>query len=224
MIEKLENIFNYSFKNKELLYAAMTHSSFAHENNTENYERLEFLGDSVLSIVISSFIFNKFKDLREGRLTSIRSSLVNEKRLCEVGKKLGLHEYIRLGIGEIKSGVSNNPSIIADCFEAVLGAIYLDGGHEPAVNFVHRAFGSLLTNVDPYVVDAKSQLNMVVQAKWKNNPTYHVTGSFGPESCKIFEIEVRVNNKPLAKGTGLSKKEAEDNAASSYLASFRSKQ
>ncbi len=219
-MKALEEKLNYSFKNEKLLINALTHSSYANEarDGITSNERLEFLGDSVLSIVVSEFIYKKFKNLPEGELTKLRASLVCEKSLCQFSRELELGKYLRLGKGEEKSGGRERDSILADAFESVLAAIYLDGGFEKAKKHVMRFITNELKHTEDEVFkDYKTALQEIIQRNPEESVAYILTGETGPDHDKIFEIEVRLNSNTIGKGRGKSKKQAEQLAAKEAL-------
>ena len=216
----LQENLEYTFNNIALLENALTHSSYANEarNGIKSNERLEFLGDSVLSIIVSDYIFKEFSNIPEGDLTKIRASLVCEKSLCEFARELNLGEYLRLGKGEIKGGGRERDSILADAFEAVLAAIYLDGGVSAARNLVLRFISSELEQANDSVIkDYKTALQEIIQRNPEESVTYILTGESGPDHDKIFEVEVRLNSNIIGKGVGKSKKRAEQMAAMQAL-------
>lgn len=219
-MKSLEEKLQYSFKNKKLLLNALTHSSYANEtrDGISSNERLEFLGDSVLSIVVSEYIYKQFSNLPEGELTKLRASLVCEKSLCSFSKEMNLGEYLRLGKGEDKGGGRERPSILADAFEAVLAAIYLDGGFEKAKNHVIRFITGELKHTDDEVFkDYKTALQEIIQRNPEESVTYILTGETGPDHDKVFEVEVRLNSNTIGVGKGKSKKQAEQFAAKEAL-------
>ena len=219
-MKSLEEKLQYSFKNKKLLINALTHSSYANEtrDGISSNERLEFLGDSVLSIVVSEYIYKQFSNLPEGELTKLRASLVCEKSLCSFSKELNLGEYLRLGKGEEKGGGRERPSILADAFEAVLAAIYLDGGFENAKTHVMRFVKDELKHTDDEVFkDYKTALQEIIQRNPEESVTYILTGESGPDHDKVFEVEVKLNSNTIGRGKGKSKKQAEQFAAKEAL-------
>ncbi|MBO4733478.1 MAG: ribonuclease III [Clostridia bacterium] len=217
----LEDYLGYTFKNGKLLENALAHSSYANEvrGGVTSNERLEFLGDSVLSIIVSSYIYENFKKMPEGELTRLRSSLVCEKTLCGFSRKLNLGEFLLLGKGERKNGGANRDSILADAFEAVLAAIYLDGGINPARKFVMRFVTEELTSYDVIAdfKDYKTLLQEIVQRNPEESVQYYLTGESGPDHDKLFTVEVRLNSNTIGTGTGKSKKDAEEMAAKQAL-------
>ncbi len=216
----LEKNLKYTFKNKDLLINALTHSSYANETKTPlgSNERLEFLGDSVLSIIVSDYLFNTYKNTPEGELTKLRASLVCEKSLCTFSRELEIGKFLRLGRGEDKGGGRERNSILADAFEAVLAAMYLDGGYEIAKNHVLRFILAELENTDDEVFkDYKTALQEIIQRNPEESVSYFLTGENGPDHNKIFEVEVRLNSNVIGKGSGKSKKAAEQAAAKEAL-------
>lgn len=219
---------SYKFKNSSLLDQAFTHRSYLNEHKDqqlESNERLEFLGDAVLELIVSLYLYQKYPSLPEGQLTSLRSKLVQTKTLSLVAKKSGFNQKLKLSRGEKESEGHNNPSILADTFEALIGAIYQDGGFSKAYDFVAKMLllpaEKTLTDKLPY--DYKSHLQEIVQAKAKPSPTYKVIWSSGPDHNKIFKIAVFVGSKQLATGVGKSKQEGEQEAAKSALAILKVK-
>ncbi len=219
-MKALEQNLGYSFKNKNLLVNALCHSSYANEvrNGTTSNERLEFLGDSVLSVVVADYLYNNFKDLPEGELTKLRASLVCEKSLCTFSRELGLGEFLKLGKGEEKGGGRERDSILADAFEAVLAAMYLDGGMEIASKHVLRFILPELSHTDDEVFkDYKTALQEIIQRNPEETVSYILTAESGPDHNKMFEVEVHLNSNVIGKGKGKSKKAAEQSAAKQAL-------
>ena len=219
-MKPLEENLRYEFKNKKLLINALTHSSYANEarDGVSSNERLEFLGDSVLSIVVSEYIYKEFNNLPEGELTKLRASLVCEKSLCQFSRELELGKYLRLGKGEDKGGGRERDSILADAFEAVLAAMYLDGGFNVAKNHVMRFIKNELKHTDDEVFkDYKTALQEIIQKNPEESVTYILTKESGPDHDKVFEVEVRLNSNTIGKGIGKNKKQAEQSAAKEAL-------
>lgn len=221
-ISKLENKLKISFSNKDNLIHAFIHRSYLNENKkmglTSN-ERLEFLGDTVVSFIISSYLYNKFPKMTEGELTEIRSAVVNTKSLAKASVKLDLGSYLLLSRGEEESGGRTNITLLANTFEALTGAIYLEKGTETAMSFLEIF---LFPEIDEVVKeenykDHKSRLQEIVQEKKKISPEYKLIKAVGPDHAKEFEIAVFVDSKQLGKGSGRSKQEAEQNAAGAAL-------
>lgn len=207
--------FGYEFKDPRLLQTALSHSSYANEHHTQSNERLEFLGDSVLSIIVSDYLYKKFPQLSEGELTKIRASLVCESALSDFGREIKLNEMIKLGKGEKSTGGDQRNSIISDAFEAVLAAIYLDSGIKSAEKFVMRFITEHLG--DSSFKDYKTALQEVIQKNPEEKVGYFLTAEHGPEHDKSFTVEVRLNSNVIGTGTGHSKKAAEQQAAKSAL-------
>lgn len=220
-MKTFEDNLKYSFTNNNLLKNALTHSSYANEirNGVTSNERLEFLGDSVLSIIVSNYIYENFKKMPEGELTRLRSSLVCEKTLCGFSRKLNLGEFLLLGKGERKNGGAERDSILADAFEAVLAAVYLDGGIDPARQLVMRFIIPELKSYDVKAdfKDYKTLLQEIVQRNPEESVTYVLTKESGPDHNKEFTVEVRLNSNTIGTGTGKSKKDAEEMAAKQAL-------
>ena len=219
-MDGLEERLGYKFNNINLLKNALTHSSYANEvrGGFSSNERLEFLGDSVLSIVVSDYIYKHYPNMPEGELTKLRASLVCEKSLCAFSRELELGNYLMLGKGEEKGGGRERDSILADAFEAVLAAIYLDGGMEPArrhvMNFVLR---ELQHTDDEVFKDYKTALQELIQRNPEEAVSYILTGESGPDHDKEFTVEVRLNSNVIGRGTGKNKKRAEQMAAKEAL-------
>ncbi|MBP0957985.1 MAG: ribonuclease III [Oscillospiraceae bacterium] len=215
-----EEKIGYSFKNKNLLHEALSHSSYANEckKGRSSNERLEFLGDSVLSIVISEHLFSHFKHLPEGDLTKIRASLVCEKALFEFSKQISLGEFILLGKGEENTGGRNRPSIVSDAFEAVIAAVFLDGGMESAREYV---LGFIPKDLDKNsakkLQDYKTILQEIIQRNPEEKVEYVLRSQSGPDHDRHFVVEVCLNTNVIGHGEGHSKKQAEQQAAKEAL-------
>ena len=225
-ISRFEQLIGYTFRDKQLLVQAFTHSSFVNEqkiNKHPDYERLEFLGDAVLEMISSAYLFRKFPDKKEGEMSKMRASLVCEGALAFDAKELDLKSYILLGKGEEATGGRDKESIIADVMEAVIGALFLDGGIEQSKRFIDSY---ILTNTDAAVMfgDSKSMLQEVAQGENLGEVRYEICGESGPEHDKIFEVRVYVGDKNLGEGTGKTKKAAEQKAASQALLVLKNKQ
>lgn len=216
----LEEKIGYKFKNIKFLEVGVTHSSYANETKehvTYN-ERQEFLGDAVLSIIVSDYIFENYTKLPEGELTKLRASLVCEKSLCGFANELELGSFLRLGHGEELMGGRERPSILADAFEAVLAAIYLDGGIEPATKHVLRFITKALEHVENVAFkDYKTMLQEIIQKNPEERLTYALVGESGPDHDKRFEVDVMLNSNVIGHGIGKSKKSAEQIAAKEAL-------
>ncbi len=220
----LEKNLRYAFRNHALLEQALQHSSFVNElpdKGAENNERLEFLGDSVLSAVISHLLMVRFPKLNEGNLSKIRSGLVNESKLALIARRIHLGEFIRLGRGEMNSGGQDKSSILADGLEALMAAVYLDGGFDRVYGVISDHFSDLLDiiSVSEENQDFKSRIQEIAQATVKLQPEYHVINESGPDHDKTFEVELVIGSIS-AQGTGKSKKAAEQAAARQALEIF----
>ena len=215
-----EEKIGYTFKNKNLLHEALSHSSYANEckKGRNSNERLEFLGDSVLSIVISEHLFNHFKHLPEGDLTKIRASLVCEKALFEFSKQISLGEFILLGKGEENTGGRTRPSIVSDAFEAVIAAVFLDGGMESAREYV---LGFIPKDLDKNsakkLQDYKTILQEIIQRNPEEKVEYVLRSQSGPDHDRHFVVEACLNTNIIGHGEGHSKKQAEQQAAKEAL-------
>lgn len=227
MLEELEKSLKLKFKNKDLIKTAFVHRSYLNEHPDEaisHNERLEFLGDSILGFIVSEYLFERFPSSSEGDLTNFRSALVNASSLASVSGELGLGEHLLLSKGEEATGGRQRQYLLANTFEAFLGALYLDLGIEPARKFVHTY---LLPNIDQIIdkklyKDFKSLLQEKAQEKLSTTPIYKVLGEEGPDHSKIFKMGVYFGEKLVAEGSGASKQKAEQAAAESALANFPS--
>lgn len=219
-MNSLEEKLGYKFKNRKLLENALTHSSYANEvrNGSTSNERLEFLGDSVLSIIVSDHIYKNFPKLPEGELTRMRASLVCEKSLCGFSRELEVGRYLLLGKGEDKGGGRERDSILADAFEAILAAIYLDGGMEPARKHALRFVLRELDHTEDEVFkDYKTALQEIIQRNPEEAVSYILTDETGPDHDKSFTVEVHLNSNVIGMGVGKNKKQAEQMAAKQAL-------
>ena len=221
-MEKLEAKIGYSFKNKKFLETALTHSSYANEKHTGDsclsYERQEFLGDSVLGLVTAEFLYAHEPMLPEGRMTRLRAELVCEASLHKTALNLGLGEYMRLGKGEANTGGRERPSILADMVEAIIAAIYLDSGMDEARRFVMKnVLNGVEISEQRRSADYKTQLQELVQRKSNQTIAYELVNESGPDHNKLFEFEVKINGVASGRGTGRTKKEAEQMAACKAL-------
>lgn len=222
-LQSLESKIGYRFQDISLLKQAMTHSSFTNEqkiNKVKNYERLEFLGDAVLELVSSEFLFNAHTQVPEGELTKMRASMVCEPSLAFCAKDLQLGQYMRLGKGEEQTGGRNRDSITSDAMEALIGAIYLDGGMEKATSFINKFILSDLEDKQLFY-DSKSNLQEMIQGKLKKEFHYELLEESGPEHDKTFVVEVFMEEESLGKGLGRTKKAAEQQAAYKALLLLR---
>ena len=224
---ELEKKIGVNFKNKDLFENVFIHRSYLNEHkkfHLPSNERLEFLGDSVLSLITSVYLFRKYKSLEEGDYTEIKSSIVKTESLAEAANNLCLNDYLLLSRGEQKGGGHDNKNILADCFEALIGAIFLDQSFEKAFAFV---VNFLFKDTLDYIVDnklylsSKSKLQEVIQGKYKMTPVYKVLEETGPEHKRIFKIGVYFKGKKLGVGIAPSKKEAEEIAAKSAFENLK---
>ena len=222
-MKELEQRIGYQFHDISLLKQALTHSSFTNEqkiNKTGNYERLEFLGDAVLELTSSEFLFHEHQDVPEGELTKMRASMVCEPALAFCARDLELGKFIRLGKGEENTGGRERDSIISDVMEAVTGAIYLDGGMEPARQFINSFILSDLEDKRLFY-DSKSNLQELIQGKLKKEFWYEWLEESGPEHNKVFKVSVHMEDEVLGEGIGKTKKAAEQQAAYKALLLLR---
>lgn len=218
-LESLQERLKYRFEDPGLLRAALIHRSYANERELEmNYERLEFLGDAVLALATAEWLYRRRPEATEGELSKVKSFLVSEPVLAARAEEIGLGSLIRLGVGEERSGGRAKPSLLADALEAVIGAMYLDGGLQPAGAFVERLLAKGHGERPEWRYrDAKSALQEHLQAAGRPLPRYVLTASEGPDHEKSFKIECRVEGEALGVGEGRSKKHAEQAAAESAL-------
>ncbi|MBU0993887.1 MAG: ribonuclease III [Proteobacteria bacterium] len=220
-LANLEYRLNYSFKNIKLLENALRHSSFVNEHSdlslTDN-ERLEFLGDAVLNLVIGHLLMNSFPSLHEGDLSRMRANMVNESQLAMIARDIDLGFYLKLGKGEIQTNGQDKNSILSDAFEAVVAAVYIDGGFQNAFDIVARQFSEFLLSSDPLKqsYDSKSRLQELVQTSKRPMPEYRVAQETGPDHDKTFIIQLTIGDIETS-GAGKSKKTAEQEAAMKAL-------
>jgi ribonuclease III len=216
------------FGDKSILLQSLTHTSYGHEFLQKqpialrDNERLEFLGDAILDVIVSDILLESFPNANEGYLSKMRAAVVNEKTLAQLALVVGIQEVIRLGKGEILTGGNMKPSILSSTLEALIAAVYLDGGFNAVYPVVRHLFAPLFVEERELMAfyDHKTQLQEIVQARWKVTPTYHLLKTHGPDHAKVFEIEVRMGGQVLAAASGSSKKEAEQNAAKAAVASI----
>jgi len=217
----LQQRIGYRFTNIELLQVALIHSSFAFErlDGGRHNETQEFLGDAVLDLTVGYILFKRFPGMREGKLTRIRSALVNESGLAQMARALDLGSYLLLGRGEEASNGREKSSILSCAYEAVAGALFLDGGYDEALRFVRRFFGPLIDKrCDELMLsDAKSSLQEVLQERYNEGPQYVLEGAEGPAHARNFSVSVRFHGRVLGTGQAGSKKEAEQQAAGAAL-------
>ena len=218
-MDKIEKSIDYKFKNRELLENALRHTSYAYENHTTSNEKLEFLGDSILEYVSSEYLFTHYKNLKEGEMTKVRATVVCEKSLYKIVQKHRFDEYIKVGRSERHTHGNKKPAIMADSVEAIIAAIYLDGGMEPAKKFIIENLKDEIEIATKNVGDKdyKTVLQEKLQENGEVKIEYSITNESGPDHDKTFEAEVEVNGKVLAKGIGKSKKAAQMQAAKKAL-------
>lgn len=222
-LKELEHKIGYTFRDKALLREATTHSSFSNEqkiNKAKNYERLEFLGDAVLELTSSEYLFLKKPHLPEGKMTKTRAMLVCEQSLAECARDIALGSYLRLGKGEESTGGRKRESIIADVVEAVIGAIYVDGGFEEAKRFIHQFVLADLETKQLFH-DSKTLLQELIQKSGSGQLHYVVLEESGPEHDKNFRVEARLDERKIGEGVGRTKKSAEQQAAYEALLSLK---
>lgn len=225
-VAKFEKIIGYQFQNSRLLENALTHSSYSNEHHwayERNNERLEFLGDAVLELVSSDFIFHEHSTDMEGDMTKLRASLVCERSLAASARQIEIGKYIRLGKGEFSTGGSERDSILSDAFEAVIGAVYLDGGIEHAASFIRQFVLSDIEDKKLFY-DSKTVLQEMVQNRGANTLSYKLVSETGPDHAKVFEVHCNLSGKTIGTGKGRSKKAAEQNAAYEALLNLKNKE
>jgi ribonuclease III len=221
-LKTFEKEIGLKFKNKELLKRSLTHRSFLNENkdaDLKNNERLEFLGDAVLELVVSEFLFNEYPNRPEGELTSFRAAVVKTDSLAKVSKDLGIGKFLLMSKGEEMTGGREKDYLLANTFEAIIGALYLDQGYESVKNFLQK---HLIPQMDTIVkyrldIDAKTKLQEKTQSIFKTTPNYKVIKEKGPDHDKIFTVVVKIHNKIYGQGEGITKQKAEDAAATQAL-------
>lgn len=223
MIKDLETAIGYRFKNISLLQNALTHSSYANErwhNSLMSNERLEFLGDSILGMLVAEYLYRNFPDRPEGELTRMRADMVCEKTLAAVANRIGLGQHLLLGNGEEQGGGRRRESILADAVESVIAASFLDGGTAAALQFVRKFILVEVPVTKLHNMDYKTALQELVQQKKNQVLSYALTGESGPDHDKCFDIQVRLNGKVVGTGSGSSKKRAEQDAARAAIAAL----
>jgi ribonuclease-3 len=223
-MQELQSKLNYKFKDEGLIRTALTHSSYANEHRCQSNERLEFLGDSILGMVVATYLYRNYPDLPEGKMTRLRAELVCEQSLWGVASKMGFGENLRLGKGEELSGGRERHSILADCVEAVIAAMYLDGGFDVAKRFIME---HILSDIEDgrfdYGSDYKTQLQELVQQKPGQTMTYVMVAENRPDHMKSFTVRVELNGMAMGTGEGHTKKEAEQNAAKHALEGMKNR-
>ena len=211
---------NIPFHNIAIYKEAFTHASYANESHyvKKDYERLEFMGDAVLQLYVSEFLFNLFPDVPEGTLTTLRSKLVREESLARFSRELGLGELLYLGVGEEKSGGRERESVLANIFESFIGALYLDCGHDEVLKILQQTIFKHINDLDyDDITDFKTKLQELIQADQRKTVTYDLLSSSGPSNNPVFEMAVKMDDMILGVGTGSSKKRAEQKAAKDAL-------
>ena len=221
-LKGLEKILGVTFKDKSLLSTAITHRSYLNENEGTTVgtnERLEFLGDAVLELIVSEYLFSKYPDREEGELTSFRAATVRTTTLAETSRELGTGEYLKMSKGEEDSGGKDKDFLLANLFEAILGAMYMDQGYGVCKEYVSKA---LLPRIDRIEkerldIDPKTKLQEMTQEKFKETPIYDVIKEEGPDHEKLFTVQAKISSKDLGVGEGGSKQRAEEEAAEKSL-------
>jgi ribonuclease-3 len=221
-ITDLEKILGITFGKKEYLQMAVTHRSFLNEHKEEtvgNNERLEFLGDAVLELIISDYLYQTYPEYPEGDLTSFRSAIVRTESLADASRELNAGSFLRMSKGEEESGGADKDYLLANTYESLLGAIYVDKGYKEAKDFVFR---TLVPKIEEIVesrsdIDSKTKIQEIVQSKFKVTPTYDVIKEEGPDHDKKFVVGVKINEKIVGKGKGPSKQKAEEDAATNGI-------
>jgi len=214
----IENNIGYVFKNKDLLKEALTHTSYAYENKVKSNERLEYLGDSILEFISSKYLFNNYQNLTEGEMTKVRANVVCEDSLFAIAKRHNFSDFLYLGKSE-RSSKNSKKALLADSVEAIIAAIYLDGGLDDAEKFIIENLKNFIDDSTKHVGDKdyKTVLQEKLQIHGDVSIKYNVLKEMGPDHSKIFVVEVRCNNKKLAEGMGKNKKQAEMDAAKNAL-------
>lgn len=214
---------NYTFKDESLLIQALTHKSYANEKGVPDNERFEFLGDAVLNLIVSDYLIKRFPEYTEGDLSKLKAFIVNENTLSRIAEELHLGDYLLLGKGEEITGGRRKTSILADTLEALIAAIYLDGGFDAASSLVIRFISREIHEMDAkgILYDFKTELQEYSQRIFGSLPYYRITGEYGPNHEKTFEVEVTINGEIYGRRTGNSKKEAEQSAAAMALNKLR---
>ena len=221
-LEELSEMLSYTFSDITLLDISLTHSSYANENPDlawEDNERLEFLGDAVLQLCMSDILIKRFPDYTEGQLSKVRAAMVNEQPLAGLAREYRVGDFMLLGRGEENSGGRDKDSILGNAVEAIIGAIYLDGGYESALRFIEATFQSLVDEwiESPIYLDYKSLLQETSQGRFRLVPQYRIVSASGPDHDKTFEIEASIGDIVSTTGTGKNKKDAEQDAARKAL-------
>jgi ribonuclease-3 len=221
----LETRIGHLFKNRELLITAMTHPSFRHEQKLDaDNQRLEFLGDSILNLITAEYLFDKNPDMQEGDLSKLRSQLTHNETLAQIGADLQLGAHLRLGVGEAERGGRERPSNLADAIEAIIGASYLDSGITAARAIFRKLFMPRIATIQtPGNFNPKGALQEFAQIQFKCVPEYTLIGEQGPDHAPTYTVQVAINGKPLAKGSGSNKRDAEKDAARHAILQIKKK-
>ena len=226
-VSELQQQIAFTYRDPHLLERALTHKSYANENRlSEHNERMEFLGDSVLSLVVSELLMNALPGASEGELSRIRAAVVSEPSLAAVARTIGLGEFLLVGRGEEQTGGRDKDSLLADSLEALVASLYLDGGMEPAGAFITRFFRDTIDRVRTAggTADHKTELQELCQERLKILPEYRVVSETGPDHRKEFTVEISIRGEVCGRGTGRNKKEAEQRAAKEALEKLRSQE
>lgn len=218
----IEKKINFKFKDKSLLKTALTHSSFANESSVESNERLEYLGDAILGCVVARVLFDMFPNHSEGELSKLRSSIVSRANFAKYAQKLRIDKQVLLGKGEGNTGGRERVSNLAGTFEAVIGAVYIDGGYRKSFNIIKRIIKDCITNEEIFL-DFKTKLQEVAQKKFQQIPRYSVVHEEGPPHNKNFHIKVEIDSELMGEGKGKNKKQAEQAAAKVALSKLKKK-
>jgi len=213
----IEKKLDYKFKDRELLKTALTHSSYANETSVESNERLEFLGDAVLGFVVADVLYKRYPDATEGKLSKMRSSIVSRMNFAHFARELRINKQVLLGKGEENTGGRERESNLSGTFEAVIGAIFIDGGYRKVYKVIIKLLKNCLNGDEEIFKDYKTKLQEVAQRKFKKVPKYKVVLEEGPPHDKNFHIEVKLGRKTFGKGMGSNKKKAEQEAAKQGL-------
>lgn len=219
----IEKKLGYKFKDRKILKTALTHSSFANETSVESNERLEFLGDAVLGFIVARVLYDLFPDASEGKLSKMRSAIVSRMNFAHFARELKIDKQILLGKGEENTGGRKRQSNLAGAFEAVIGAIFIDGGYKKVYSIVSKLLKNCLNGKEEIFKDYKTKLQEVAQRQFKKVPKYKVILEEGPPHDKCFHVEVKLGRKSLGKGIGRNKKQAEQAAAKQGLESVELK-
>lgn len=212
-LEALEALLGHPFTDRGLLQKALIHSSAATEDDLESNQTLEFLGDAVLDLAVSEFLLRQHPGRAEGELTRMRASIVSAKGLATAAGRLGLGRWIRLGRGEARSGGGQKANILADTYEALVAAVFLDGGYEAARRLIENTFVQEIESADPIGGDWKTELQELTQSRYHCTPNYALVSATGPDHAKHFEVAIRIGGETIARGEGANRKSAEQMAA-----------